>query len=88
MKKLFFAIVVLGFFASTHAQGLGFGPVLGYQQARDAEEGSLLGGGAVRLKLSDSFGIEGSILYRSEEYSDGAVKVTNYPVMEIGRAHV
>ena len=84
MKKLLLIVFIIGFTATLNAQGLGIGPVLGYQKAQDAEEGSLLGGGAVRMKLNKSFGVEGAILYRSEEYADGNVKVTNYPVMVTG----
>ena len=64
MKKLILLFIVIGFTQTIHAQGVAIGPVLGYHKAADAEEGSFLGGAAVRLKLSKTFGVEGAFLVR------------------------
>jgi len=84
MKKLILLFIVIGFTQTIHAQGVAIGPVLGYHKAPDAEEGSFLGGAAVRLKLSKTFGVEGAFLVRSEKYAKNTIKVTNYPVMVTG----
>lgn len=57
------------------------GPQLGWQKAKNADNAKFMIGGAFRAKLSKSFGLEGSINYRQEEYSNGNVQVTSYPVM-------
>lgn len=81
-KKLMFLGAALLFAISTaSAQGLGFGPQVGYYKAKDADKGNVMVGAALRLKLTSSFGIEGSINYRQEEYADGALKVRSWPVM-------
>ena len=41
-----------------------------------------------RTKLSSALGIEASINYRREEYDNGAVDVTNWPVMVTGLIYV
>ncbi|OGU59400.1 MAG: hypothetical protein A2V66_16160 [Ignavibacteria bacterium RBG_13_36_8] len=63
------------------AQGIAIGPQLGYQKSKNADEGSVLFGGMVRLKLSPSFAVEGAINYRQEKYNNGTEKVTSYPIM-------
>jgi len=88
MKKLIIIIILFGLSHTIKAQGLGIGPVLGYQKAPDAEEGSFLGGAAVRLGLSEAFSLEGAILVRSENYLNNTIKVTNYPVMVSGLFYV
>jgi opacity protein-like surface antigen len=60
------------------------GPQLGWQKANDADNANFMLGGAFRTKLSSDFGIEASIDYRKEEYDNGAVSVTNWPVMVTG----
>lgn len=84
-RRIVLIALVFSLFGTLSAQGgLGLGPVLGYQKAQDAEEGSILGGVALRMKVNSLIGVEGSILYRSEEYEDSYVKVVNYPVMATG----
>jgi hypothetical protein len=63
------------------AQGIGIGPVLGYQKASGADEGNLMLGAALRLKFSPAIGAEGSINYRREKYADGLLTVKSWPVM-------
>lgn len=64
--------------------GLGFGPIVGWYKARDADDGRFTGGAALRLKLSPSFAVEGSLTYRHEEYADGAIKARSWPVQVTG----
>ncbi len=60
------------------------GPQFGFFQSNDADNGKLMVGAALRVKLADVLGIEGSIDYRREEYRNGAVTVTSWPVMVTG----
>ncbi len=82
MKKTTLMIVAFILIASfVHAQGIGIGPILGIHKAADADDSQLMGGAALRLKLSSSLGFEGSIQYRQEKYADDAVTVRSWPVM-------
>ncbi len=60
---------------------ISLGPQIGYFQSKDADNGKLMLGAALRAKVADVLGIEGSIDYRQEEYSSGAATVTSWPVM-------
>jgi len=80
---LLFALVFL-IGSAVFAQGIAFGPQLGFQKARDADEGKLMIGGAIRAKLSPALGIEGSINYRHENYGEDFLTVRSWPVMLTG----
>ena len=60
------------------------GPQLGWQKASDADNGKLMPGGAIRIRLTPSLSVEGSINYRQEEYANSNIKVTTWPVMITG----
>lgn len=66
------------------AQGIGIGPQLGWQKSSSADNGSLMYGAALRLKLSQAIGIEGSVNYRQEEYANGGLTIRSWPVMVTG----
>ncbi len=83
-KKVLVVIAILMVTASINAQGLYVGPQLGWQKASSADAGKVMFGAAARIKLSDALGIEGSINYRQEDYNNGDVTVTSYPVMVTG----
>lgn len=70
--------------SQVNAQSIKIGPQIGFQKAQDADDGKFMGGVAMRLKLTPSLGVEASINYRSEEYSDGALTVKSWPVMITG----
>jgi hypothetical protein len=61
-----------------------FGPQIGFYKASSGDAARGIGGVALRLKLSDGLGVEGSINYRKEEYADGLVSVRTWPVMVTG----
>lgn len=63
---------------------IGFGPQVGIFKAQDADNVSVMGGAALRLKLSEALGVEGSINYRRETYVNGKVTATSWPVMVTG----
>jgi opacity protein-like surface antigen len=65
-----------------------FGPQIGFYRAADGDAARGIGGVALRVKLSDAFGIEGSINYRKEDYDNGYVSVRTYPVMVTGLFYV
>jgi len=56
------------------------GARVGYLRGRDAEKGSWLGGVQGRLFLHDMIAVEGSVEFHRDEYLDGDVLVTFYPV--------
>jgi len=64
------------------------GPQLGWQKASDADNANLMIGSAFRAKLSPVLGLEASVNYRKEEFDNGAVNVTNWPVMVTGLIYV
>ncbi|GEM_PF-425525 len=89
LSKIFFTVLLIIFFISdSNAQrksksegSIGIGPQIGYQRSGDADAGRFMFGGFIRAKLSDAFGIEGSINYRTEEYANGSITVRSWPVL-------
>lgn len=63
---------------------VGIGPQIGIYKASDADDASVMGGAAFRIKLSQALGAEASINYREEEYMGGGVSVRSWPVMVTG----
>jgi opacity protein-like surface antigen len=57
-----------------------FGPIAGYSRVRDADQGTWHGGVAARLQLHPMLAAEASISFHSEEFADGDIQVTTYPV--------
>jgi opacity protein-like surface antigen len=70
--------------SQTQGGRIGFGPQVGIYKSRDADAVRVMGGVALRLKLSDALGVEGSINYREEKYAAGFVDVKSWPVMVTG----
>ncbi len=56
------------------------GPAAGYLRARDADRGTWFGGLQVRARLAPVLAVEGSITFHQDEFLDGDVEVTRYPV--------
>ena len=65
-------------------QSVGLGPQIGIYKSQDGDNARMMGGAALRLKLSDALGIEGSVNYRDEAYSNGMVDVKSWPIMVTG----
>ncbi len=88
MCKKMILVTTIIFFASimayTQEAKTYIGPQLGWQKASDADNGELMPGGAIRIKFTPSLAFEGSINYKQENYSDGNIKVTSWPVMISG----
>jgi outer membrane immunogenic protein len=57
-----------------------FGPAAGYIRVRDADRGTWFGGVQARVRFLRYLGIEGSITFHKDEFADGDVEVTTYPV--------
>jgi opacity protein-like surface antigen len=68
--------------------GISLGPQVGFYKSKDADAARAMYGGALRLRLSDGLGVEGSINYRKEEYANGYVTVKSMPVMATGLLYV
>ena len=60
------------------------GPIVGYQRTVDLDDGRLMAGGALRLRLLPMLGAEGSINYRSDQFNDGGPTVRSWPIMVTG----
>ncbi|MGH7492684.1 MAG: hypothetical protein ACREOO_09850 [bacterium] len=75
MRKLIFAVLMLAGLTSlaprASAQGLRLGPQVGFHRAKDADAAKLMGGMALRMKLTPALGVEGSINYRQEKFNLG-----------------
>lgn len=56
------------------------GAMAGYVRVRDADEGTWHGGVVARLQLFPVLAAEASISFHSQEFGDGDVRVTTYPV--------
>lgn len=68
--------------------GLSLGPQIGFYKSQDADAARGMGGVALRLRLSDGLGVEGSINYKKEDYANGYVSVKSWPVMATGLLYV
>jgi len=67
------------------AGGFSIGPHLGFQKAKDANEGKFMVGASARLKLIGALGAEGMISYRQEKYGDNDYLTTkSWPIMVTG----
>lgn len=88
MFKKSVMMIILLFTASGFilAQGvsIGIGPQLGWQKSSSADKGNLMYGAALRFRISEAVGLEGSINYRSEDYANGALNVKTWPIMVTG----
>lgn len=90
MKKALF-LAILGMLChggNVNAQGSYIGPQLGFFKSSDGDNTNIYAGGALRLKLSPGFGIEGSIGYRQEKFANDAITVKNWPIMVTGMLHI
>jgi opacity protein-like surface antigen len=56
------------------------GAIAGYVRVRDADEGTWHGGIVARYQMGPMMAVEGSISFHQEEFADGDIKVTSYPV--------
>ncbi|MCX7874673.1 MAG: hypothetical protein N2321_00755 [Melioribacteraceae bacterium] len=78
MKKYFFLFIVL-LTVNLFAQSISLGPQIGMTKSEDSDNSKLTPNFAVRLSFL-SFGIEGSVGYKEEEFADGAIKTKTYPI--------
>jgi opacity protein-like surface antigen len=93
MFKKSFLIVVIFFLASVcYAQEIknpvSIGPQAGWHKATDADDGKWMFGAALKLKLTNALGFEGSLNYREEEYRNGAITLSQWPVLLSGLFYV
>ncbi len=91
MRNQIIAAIMLAIFSAVPAAaqvGLSVGPQVGFYKSKDADAARAMFGAALRLRLSDGLGVEGSINYRKEEYANGYVTVKSMPVMATGLLYV
>lgn len=58
----------------------GVGPQAGYLRSKGGDDSTWFGGAQARLWLGQSLGAEAAITAHSDEFMDGDVRVTQYPV--------
>ena len=63
---------------------LGFGPQVGLHSSQSSDAMRVMGGAALRIRLSQALGVEGSINYREDDYLGGAIQTKSWPVMVTG----
>jgi len=76
--------IIVSFATATAQSGLEVGPQIGYYKAQDADHARGTAGVFMRFRFSNMVGIEGSVDYREEVYSNGLVDVRSWPVMVTG----
>lgn len=83
------AIFLMLFLASLAGsqEGAYLGPQLGFQKASDADNVRLMIGGALRGRIHPALGLEASVNYRKEEFHEGRLEVTSWPVMLTGMVY-
>lgn len=90
MKKIIILIAIglLYLSTDTNAQRAYIGPQVGFFKAKDGDNTNIYGGGALRLKLSPTFGVEGSIGFRQEKYAEDAITVKSWPINVTGMLYL
>jgi opacity protein-like surface antigen len=84
-KKVYWSAgLIMLMITQVNAQSISFGPQLGYEKVRDADQGNLMGGAALRFKLGPAIGVEGAINYRQQNYENDALTVRSWPIMVTG----
>ncbi len=83
-SALILASFIYGVLPCAAQTGIGIGPLLGLYKGRDADGYRIVGGAALRFRLSEIVGLEGSINYREETYNHGSVEVKSWPVTVTG----
>lgn len=81
MKRAILIIVLMFVgFSFSYAQSISIGPQAAYIKTADAEKGVIMPAGAIRLNLG-GLAIEGAVGYKTEEFFNGMIKATSYPIM-------
>jgi opacity protein-like surface antigen len=63
--------------------GVSFGPQVGLYKVHDSDGMRFMGGVAMRVRAA-ILGVEASVNFRQDEYNDGSVEATSWPVMVTG----
>src|SRR5512135_3742173 len=84
MIGIFALALLAGSMLYAQESALSLGPEIGMFKSRDADDAKMMGGLAARYRIAEGLGVEGSISYRSEDYSNGYVSAKSWPVMVTG----
>ena len=82
MKKLFSIIILIIIAGTINAQSIAIGVQGAYVKSNNADP-TTMPTVAARIDLG-GLKVEGSIGYKSDKYSDGDIKTTDYPIMLTG----
>jgi hypothetical protein len=81
MKKFYtFILVTIIGFTTLHAQGIAIGPQVGFIKTKDSDKSVIMPGVALRINLL-GLKAESSVYYKREEFNNGDIKTTSYPIM-------
>jgi hypothetical protein len=85
-RYLIFCAMLLFGIGTAAAEGFAaFGPQVGFYKLQGSNESRTMGGLAMRLRLSENLGIQGSINYREERYLNGFIQTQSWPVLVTGQ---
>lgn len=91
-KKIILLVALFAFGSVFYAQDIrnpvAIGPQAGFHKAADADNGKYMFGAALKLKLTNALGFEGSLNYREEEYRNGAIAISQWPVLMSGLFYI
>jgi opacity protein-like surface antigen len=79
-----FVLLVSAVYAQEMMNPFSIGPQVGYFKASDADDGNIMPGAALRLRLANALGLEASIDYRQEHYHNDAITLKSWPVLITG----
>lgn len=79
MKKLTLIIFLLSTL-NFYGQSLSIGPQVGFIKTSDADNSKLMPSVAARLNLLN-LTFEGSVGYKTDEFENGSIKTTSYPIL-------
>ena len=81
MKKvyIFILITIIGF-TTLNAQSIAIGPQAGLIKTKDSDKTTIMSGVALRINLL-GLKAESSVYYKKEEFNNGDIKTTSYPIM-------
>ena len=81
---LLFVMLASATYAQEMINPFSIGPQVGYFKASDADNGNIMPGAALRLRLANALGFEASIDFRQEHYRNEAITLKSWPVLITG----
>lgn len=77
-------VMLIGSLGSYAQSSAALGPQVGFYRTQGSTESRAMGGLALRLRISDGLGIQGSVNYRVERYLNNTIRASSWPIMVSG----